>query len=169
MPKTYGQACPVAKSLELVGERWTLLIVRDLLLHGTRRFQDLQDSLAGIAPRMLSERLKLMEQHGLVERHLYSDHPPRLAYTLTDRGTDLRFVVGAMAVWGSRHVHPDTAVVHADCDHPVEVAYYCAHCGGRVRGSAVAVRARRSKPAGVAPGSSRGVRKPSARRAGART
>lgn len=158
----------MAKSLELVGERWTLLIVRDLLLHGTRRFQDLQDSLAGIAPRMLSERLKLMERHGLVERTLYSEHPPRAAYALTERGKDLRFVVGAMAVWGSRHVHPDTAVVHADCDHPVEVAYFCPQCGGRVRGAAVTVRARRGAlPPKPGPASPRAVRR-SARRAGGR-
>ena len=71
MPKRYDQACPVAKSLELIGERWTLLIVRDLLA-GRRRFQDLQLSLAGIAPNILSERLKLMEEHGLIRRSFSS-------------------------------------------------------------------------------------------------
>jgi predicted TIM-barrel fold metal-dependent hydrolase len=64
MPKHYDQACPVAKALELVGDRWTLLIVRDLLNEGARRFQDFQQSLKGIAPAILSDRLKLMEEHG---------------------------------------------------------------------------------------------------------
>ena len=83
MAKKYGQACPVAKALELVGDRWTLLVVRDLL-PGTRRFQDLLDSLPGLAPNILSDRLKLMEEHRLVTRHLYSDHPPRARYELTE-------------------------------------------------------------------------------------
>src|SRR5437660_3619086 len=76
MPKRYGQRCPVAKSLELLGERWTLLLIRDLL-SGSRRFQDLQTSLAGIAPNVLSERLKILEEHGIVAREFYSEHPPR--------------------------------------------------------------------------------------------
>lgn len=139
MPKQYGQACPVAKSLELVGDRWTLLIVRDLLQEACR-FQDLQASLKGIAPTVLSDRLKLMEEHGLVERRFYSDHPPRAEYLLTDKGRELGTVVGALAAWGSRHVHHETALVHTDCGTPVQVGFYCPHCGARVRGTAVQVR-----------------------------
>jgi DNA-binding HxlR family transcriptional regulator len=139
MPKRYGQACPVAKSLEFLGERWTLLIVRDLLA-GARKFQDLQHSLTGIAPNVLSERLKVMEEHGIVARRFYSDHPPRAEYALTERGKGLGVVVGALAVWGSRHLHPQTAVVHEDCHHPVELRYYCRHCAASVRGSTVKLR-----------------------------
>src|SRR5499433_3651863 len=127
MPKRYDQACPVAKALEVLGDRWTLLIVRDLL-GGARRFQDFQTSLKGIAPAILSDRLKLMEEHGLVTRHFYSDHPPRAEYTLTDKGKELGVVVGALALWGSHHVHPETALVHTDCGHPVQIGYYCSHC-----------------------------------------
>ena len=142
MTKRYGQPCPVAKTLELVGERWTLLIVRDLL-RGPGRFQDLLESLPGIAPNLLSERLKLMEEHGLVGRRFYSEHPPRAEYALTDKGKELAPVVGALAVWGSRHVHPRTALVHADCGEPVQMRYYCPECKERVPGSAVAVARRR--------------------------
>ena len=138
VPKRYGQACPVAKSLELVGDRWTLLLVRDLL-GGTRRFQDLAASLKGIAPNILSDRLKLMEKHGLVRRELYSERPPRARYTLTDRGRDLGWVVGALATWGSRHVFTRARLVHADCGHEVKLGYHCASCGTRVRGSSVTV------------------------------
>ena len=142
MPKRYGQACPVAKSLEVVGDRWTLLLVRDLLA-GARRFQDLQESLPGIPPNILSDRLKRMEEHGLVTRRFYSEHPPRAEYALTDKGRELGFVVGALAAWGSRHVHRQTALVHADCGHPVEVKYFCRQCAGRVPGATVELRRQR--------------------------
>ena len=136
MPKAYDQACPVAKALEVLGDRWTLLMVRDLL-RGAQRFQDFQTSLKGIAPTILSDRLKLMEEHGLIARRFYSDHPPRAEYLLTDKGKELGMVVGALAVWGARHVHPETSLVHTACGAPVQLGYYCPHCGDRVRGTAV--------------------------------
>jgi DNA-binding HxlR family transcriptional regulator len=149
MAKQYHQSCPVAKTLEVIGDRWTLLVVRDLL-RGTQRFQDLLGSLPGIAPNILSARLKLMEEHGLIRRTLYSDHPPRAEYALTDRGRELGMVVGALAAWGGRHVHRETQLVHAGCGHPVSVGYYCPDCKEGVRGADVVVtrvRARRGSPA----------------------
>lgn len=136
MPKRYGQQCPVAKSLELVGDRWTLLLVRDLL-RGARRFADFHVSLPGIPPNILSHRLKLMEEHGLVTRRLYSEHPPRAEYELTPRGQELGVVIAALASWGTRHVHPKAALIHTDCGHPVELKYFCAKCAGRVPGKTV--------------------------------
>lgn len=144
MPKRYGQACPVAKSLEVVGDRWTLLLVRDLL-RGPRRFQDLLNTLAGIPPNILSDRLKLMEEHALVKRRFYSEHPPRAEYGLTDKGRELGVVVGALAAWGSRHLHRQTVLVHAGCGHPVDIEYVCHGCGGRVGGATVELR-RKPKP-----------------------
>jgi len=134
--KKYGQACPVAKALELVGDRWTLLVVRDLL-PGTRRFQDLLDSLPGLAPNILSDRLKLMERHRLIARRFYSEHPPRAEYALTDKGKDLATIVGALAAWGSRHVYRRARLVHSDCGHPVKLGYYCPACKDRIRGATV--------------------------------
>ncbi|HEU5171129.1 MAG TPA: helix-turn-helix domain-containing protein [Gemmatimonadales bacterium] len=161
MPKRYGQACPVAKSLEVVGDRWTLLLVRDLL-RGPRRFQDLQESLAGIPPNILSDRLKLMEEHALVARRFYSDHPPRAEYALTGKGRELGVVVGALAAWGSRHLHRQTALVHAECGHPVEITYFCARCAAGVRGATVELRRRPTSGgpgrAASAGGSARGAR-----------
>ena len=139
MPKRYGQRCPVAKTLEVVGDRWTLLLVRDLL-GGTRRFQDLEASLPGIAPNILSDRLKLMEEHRLVKRSFYSDHPPRAEYALTDKGRELGTVVGALAAWGSRHVDKSARLVHADSGKEVRLGYFRADTGERVPGSAVRVR-----------------------------
>ena len=146
MPKRYGQACPVAKSLELVGERWTLLIVRDLLA-GPRRYQDLQGSLPGIAPTLLSERLKAMEEHGLVTREFYSDHPPRAQYALTARGRELGMVIGALATWGARHLDPTAKLVNTDCGHEVHLRYVCPTCDAKVRGAGVTVRRRRARGA----------------------
>jgi DNA-binding HxlR family transcriptional regulator len=145
MPKRYAQPCPVAKTLEVVGDRWTLLAIRDLL-PGTRRFQDLLASLPGIAPNILSARLKLMEEHDLVTRRFYSDHPPRAEYALTDKGRELGTVVGALAAWGSRHLYRQARLVHAGCRRPVSVGYYCPDCGARVRGSEVTVKRSRSAP-----------------------
>ena len=95
--------CPVARTLDLIGERWTLLLLRDLLLHGARRFQDFQESLPGVAPNTLSARLKTMEENGLVRRELYNERPPRLEYVLTEKGWSLGPVVKAMRDWGTKH------------------------------------------------------------------
>jgi DNA-binding HxlR family transcriptional regulator len=103
MARSYAQkGCPVARTLDVVGERWTILILRDLLLRGPRRFQDLQESLSGAAPNTLSARLKDLEVHGIIARRLYSEHPPRLEYHLTDKGKTLGPVLKALRDWGQR-------------------------------------------------------------------
>jgi DNA-binding HxlR family transcriptional regulator len=104
MARTYGhESCPVARTLDAIGERWTVLILRDLFLHGPRRFQDFQESLGGLAPNTLSARLKDLEARGLVARRAYSEHPPRLEYHLTEKGKSLRPVLKALREWGNRH------------------------------------------------------------------
>ena len=94
--------CPVARTLEVVGERWTTLILRDLFLNGSRRFQDFQESLA-IAPNTLSNRLKALENDDIVKREHYSDHPPRYEYVLTEKGRTLGPVMKALREWGTRY------------------------------------------------------------------
>src|SRR5512138_935103 len=104
MAKSYDiPDCPVARTLDLIGERWTILLLRDLLLEGPRRFQDFQSSLPGVAPNILSARLKAMEENGLIGRQLYSERPPRVEYVLTDRGKSLGPIVRAMREWGTRN------------------------------------------------------------------
>ena len=136
--KRYGQHCPVAKSLDLVGERWTLLIVRDLLRAPTR-FQDLRAQLSGIPPKLLADRLRRMQRQGLVARELYSKRPPRASYALTDRGRGLGLVVGALAMWGRPFVGPRSGPRHTTCGHPIELRQYCPHCEERVTPDAVHV------------------------------
>ena len=104
MAKSYGiDTCPVARTLDLIGERWTILLLRDLLLEGPRRFADFQASLPGVAPNILSARLKALEDNGLVERALYNERPPRVEYRLTNMGKSLGPVVKAMRDWGTKH------------------------------------------------------------------
>ena len=104
MAKSYDiPDCPVARTLDLIGERWTILLLRDLLLQGPRRFQDFQASLPGVAPNILSARLKTMEENGLLRRQLYSERPPRVEYLLTDKGKSLGPVVKAMRDWGLKN------------------------------------------------------------------
>ena len=127
MAKGYGQVCPMALSLEIIGERWTLLMVRDLM-RGPRRFQELVESLDGAAPTILSRRLKLLEARGIVTRRMYSDHPPRAEYELTLAGRELSTVIAALTIWGSKNLKTERVLIHNKCDHPIEVAYRCAHC-----------------------------------------
>jgi DNA-binding HxlR family transcriptional regulator len=97
------QHCPVAQALEIVGDRWTLLILRDLLLDGPRRFQDLQRSLEGIGPSTLSDRLKGLLENGIISRRFYEEHPPRAEYQLTTKGRALGPVLKALKEWGEQH------------------------------------------------------------------
>jgi DNA-binding HxlR family transcriptional regulator len=105
MAKPYDSLsdCPVARTLNMIGERWTILLLRDLFLHGPRRFQDFQDSLTGVAPNTLSARLKSLEDNGLVERRVYNERPMRLEYALTAKGQSLGPIVKAMRDWGLKH------------------------------------------------------------------
>ena len=95
--------CPVAAALSVIGERWTLLVIRDLLRHGPRRFQDLESSLSGVSPNTLSARLKRLEQAGVIERRFYAEHPPRAEYLLTEKGRALGPIVLAMKKWGETY------------------------------------------------------------------
>jgi len=108
--KSFGaMQCPIARSLERVGEWWTILIMRDAL-HGLTRFDEFQRSL-GIAPNMLTRRLNALVASGLLQRHRYSVRPPRDEYLLTGRGHDFRPVVLSLLAWGNRHFAPEGASV----------------------------------------------------------
>jgi DNA-binding HxlR family transcriptional regulator len=98
--RTYGQYCPLAKTLDVVGDRWSLLIVRELMIRGPCRYTDIRNGLPGIATNLLADRLRELEQAGVVRRE---DAPPPVATTLfhlTSRGEELRPVLRAMATWG---------------------------------------------------------------------
>jgi DNA-binding HxlR family transcriptional regulator len=97
--------CPVARSLERVGEWWSILILRDAF-HGLTRFDQFQKSL-DIAPNILTRRLTALVEAGLLERRRYSERPPRYEYVLTERGRDFRPVLWALVAWGNKHFAPE--------------------------------------------------------------
>lgn len=99
----YGQRCPVARALDVVGERWSLLILRDLRRFGPLRFRDLEERLPGLAPNTLSARLKGLEGQGVIATRLYEAHPPRYEYFLTEKGKALAPVLKALYEWGEAH------------------------------------------------------------------
>ncbi len=103
VPPERRSVCPIANTLDILGDRWTLLVIRDLL-KGKRRYVEFSASPERIATNLLSERLKRLEQQGIVESRLYSTHPPRSEYHLTPKGEDLRPVVSSLRRWGLRHI-----------------------------------------------------------------
>jgi DNA-binding HxlR family transcriptional regulator len=117
----------LADALGSVGDRWTLLIVAALLDHPSR-FGDLQREVAGIAPNVLSGRLRQLEQQGLVVAEPYSRRPPRYVYELTDSGRALAGPLRLLADWGARNAGGAQLPVHAACGSPLEAAWYCRTC-----------------------------------------
>ena len=108
--KSFGSmACPIARSLERVGEWWSILILRDAF-YGLTRFDEFRKSL-GVAPNMLTRRLNALVEAGMLERHRYQDHPPRDEYLLTARGRDFHPVLLALLAWGNRQFAPEGASV----------------------------------------------------------
>jgi DNA-binding HxlR family transcriptional regulator len=122
--------CSVAQTLEVVGEWWTMLIVRDSFL-GITRFDDFQERL-GISRNILSDRLDHLVERGVLTKVPYQEHPVRYDYRLTDKGRDLWLVLTAMRQWGDRWEAPDGAPViaeHRSCGHVLGVRAACEHCG----------------------------------------
>jgi DNA-binding HxlR family transcriptional regulator len=125
-----NQVCSIAGTLEIVGERWTLLVLRDAFL-GVRRFDDFQRSL-GVARNVLQSRLERLVGDGILERRLYQERPPRHEYRLTEKGIDLWPTVFALMRWGDRHVYPDgppTVIEHKGCGGAVNDHRICERCG----------------------------------------
>ena len=124
MPRKYSQEGPIARALELVGERWTLLLLQEML-KGIKRISDLSENDKGISPNILSARLKTLEEHKIVGRKFYSHHPPRAEYHLTKKGHDLGLVAGALAAWGAKYFEDEIKLVHQICGSTLDVIYHC--------------------------------------------
>jgi DNA-binding HxlR family transcriptional regulator len=128
-----GMHCSVAQCLEVVGEWWSMLIVRDVFL-GVRRFDDFQERL-GISRNILNQRLHRLVETGVLEKVPYSEHPPRYEYRLTGKGRDLWPVLTAMRQWGDRYAAPagpPLQVVHEGCGRIAEMVPTCSVCGDPV-------------------------------------
>lgn len=120
-------AGPLAAALVRVGDRWTLLVVQALLA-GPRRFNELLEEIPGIAPNILSERLKRLERDALLLSRPYIERPPRAAYQLTAEGMELAGALRLLAQWGARHGVAAEAPVHPACGTALEARWYCPTC-----------------------------------------
>ena len=118
---------PLAAALERVGDRWSLLLI-EALLAGPRRFGELAADVTGIAPNILSERLKRLEGERIVRATPYSERPPRFTYALTDEGMELAGVLRLLADWGSRGSAHAEPMRHGACGTPVEARLWCPTC-----------------------------------------
>jgi DNA-binding HxlR family transcriptional regulator len=125
--------CSVAQCLEVVGEWWSMLIVRDAFL-GVTRFDDFQQRL-GISRNVLNQRLAHLVDHGVLAKVPYSEHPPRFDYRLTNKGRDLWPVLTTMRQWGDRHAAPagpPLEIVHESCGHVAHGEVVCSECGEEI-------------------------------------
>jgi DNA-binding HxlR family transcriptional regulator len=129
MPDRPDRANPSAleAALDRVGDRWSLLLV-EALLDGPRRFGELQDDVAGIAPNILTERLRRLEREGIVHARPYQERPPRMEYALTADGHDLASALRLLADWGARRSDHAEPLRHALCGTPLEARWYCPTC-----------------------------------------
>ena len=129
-----NQTCSIAGALEVVGERWSLLIVREVMF-GVRRFEEIQANLS-IARNILNTRLTRLVEEGVLERTPYQDHPPRYDYRLTEKGLDLWPTIFALMRWGDVHAPheggPPTVVEHRGCGGAVDDHRICSRCGARL-------------------------------------
>jgi DNA-binding HxlR family transcriptional regulator len=96
--------CPIACTLDLIGDRWTLLVIRDMMFFGKQRFEEFLESPEGISTNILASRLKSLEELGLVSKQPYSNHSRRMNYLLTEKGQSLKPVLKIVAAWGLKHV-----------------------------------------------------------------
>lgn len=154
-----NQHCSIAGTLELIGERWTLLIIRDAFL-GIRRFDDFQRNL-GIARNVLQTRLERLVDAGILRRERYQERPERFEYRLTSKGVELWPVLVSLMQWGNRHVYPDgppVVLTHKECGGEVDDRRMCERCGAALQPRDVEPKpgpaALGSQQAPAAPGSS---------------
>ena len=129
--REYDQICSIARTLEVLGERWTLLVIRDVF-NGKRRFDQIQENL-GVARNVLSTRLALLVEEGILEKRAYQERPPRYEYFLTEKGLDLWPVMISLMYWGDKYEPtpegPPSIVVHKECGGQIDDRRICTKCG----------------------------------------
>ena len=132
------QECSIAGTLEIIGDRWTILILRDAF-RGVRRFDEIQHDL-GIARNVLTDRLTKLVDHGILEKRQYQDRPARFEYRLTPKGVDLSPALVAIMRWGDKHIAGDdvpTVLVHDTCGKPLDQTFICWDCDTTVEPGAI--------------------------------
>jgi DNA-binding HxlR family transcriptional regulator len=130
-----AQNCSIARPLSVLGERWTLLVLREISL-GKRRFDEIRAGL-GVATNILSSRLATLVDEGIVEKRPYSEHPERFEYRFTEKGRELQPILLAFLRWGDKYTAgragPPLETIHTECDHVFHMVPTCSHCGEEVK------------------------------------
>lgn len=138
-----NQVCSIARSLEIVGERWSLLIIRNVSL-GLNRFEPLRENL-GITRSVLTTRLNTLIEYGILEKRQYSEKPPRFEYHLTEKGRNLGPALLQLMWWGDRYYPeaggPPTVATHRRCGGPLDQHMICRKCGESVEADRVYLKA----------------------------
>ena len=142
MKNQYTIPCNIAQTLNIIGDKWTLLILRQLA-NGHDTYNSILENLEGIPSNLLSNRLKSLEEDELIKPILYQAHPPRYQYILTERGKDLDDVFNSIILWGEKHLKKCyKELIHTLCKHKIELQYYCPHCQETVDKSNIIVKAK---------------------------
>ena len=148
------EPCPIARTVDVIGEWWTIVLIRDAF-RGAKRYEDFRG--VGIADNILSSRLKRLVKEGIFERRLYQEKPERYEYLLTEKGRDLFRVLGALGLWGKKWTEgPDrTSFTHHECGHVASVVAYCEHCAQRLEPSEIDIPKLQRATIAVSPGAPR--------------
>lgn len=145
MKNQYNMRCNIAQTLNIIGDKWSLLILHEIMI-GNSTFKEMQEKLEGIPTNLLSERLKSLERDSLIEGVLYQDHPPRYRYVMTESGSDLADVFNSLIMWGEKHLKKCyKRLVHESCGHEVVHSYYCPECRETVEPSELRVKSAEMK------------------------
>jgi DNA-binding HxlR family transcriptional regulator len=128
MKNLYDLPCNIAQTLNIIGDKWTLLILRQIMM-GQDTYSKMQQKLEGIPSNLLSNRLKCLEDDGLITSNLYQAHPPRYRYVLTDSGKDLSDVFNSIILWCERNLKKcHRKLIHSECGQKFKMTYYCPEC-----------------------------------------
>lgn len=128
MKNLYDLPCNIAQTLNVIGDKWTLLIMRQIMA-GHDTYSEIQANLKGIPSNLLSDRLKSLEADALLTVELYQQHPPRYRYLPTESGEDLADVFNSIIQWGHKHLKKcNKKLIHTSCGGKVEIRYYCPDC-----------------------------------------
>lgn len=133
MKNGYELECNIAQTLNLIGDKWSLLILHEILLgHGT--YKEIQEKLEGIPTNLLATRLKELEQNKLIQVEQYSEHPPRYRYLVTESGEDLKDIFYSIILWGEKHLGTKCykKLAHKKCKQTIQLQYYCPNCKEKV-------------------------------------
>ncbi|CAM2976065.1 helix-turn-helix domain-containing protein [Hathewaya histolytica] len=140
MKNQYNLNCNIAQTLNIIGDKWSLLILHEIK-KGHKTFKEIEDNLQGIPTNLLSSRLKNLEEDELIKSQLYQKHPPRYEYVLTESGSDLEDIFNSLIMWGEKHLHKCyKRLVHKKCESKVEHQYYCPTCDSVVSKNEIGVK-----------------------------